>query len=284
MAICLLGLWIAARSIAYRQQNAVLEQLLDSIAAIDPYDVPEVVKTEPARHRWLRHFVGEKLFYSIDGIYYMGSSELAGPSLVFVAQLSRVNELGLSMTKVSDSDLAPLTQSNINLAGLDLSLTDITNDGLLLVSRIHTLQQLNLEGTLVTDVGLKPLHNLNRLESLVSPDVSDEGMRYITDIPKLRHLTVNGTVTTKGLQYLRKLPELESFTLRGPPADDDAVALFAALPNLRYVAFQGAKCSPAVIKRMRKDRPELRIHLLDSSDSTDPRKTKKASPVTAAED
>jgi len=134
------------------------------------------------------------------------------------------------------------------------------------------LQELNLEGTLTTNVGLKWLCNLDRLEVLVSPDISDDGVQYIADIPKLRHLTLSGAVTTKGLKHLRSIPNLESFALYGTAVDDDSVALFAAIPSLQYVAFLGAQCTPTVIAKLRRDRPELRIHLLDSPDSTEIRK------------
>jgi len=103
MLVALAGFWAMQKVLLYQRQDAVLEQFVSSIAAVDPHGIPEVTKTEPVRHRWLRYLIGKGLYYTIDGIYFVGASDSAGPSLVYVAQLPCVNELDLSMTKVSDS-------------------------------------------------------------------------------------------------------------------------------------------------------------------------------------
>ncbi|MFG0297695.1 MAG: hypothetical protein ACF8PG_17460, partial [Maioricimonas sp. JB045] len=74
------------------------------------------------------------------------------------------------------------------------------------IARLHSLEELMLVGTWITDDGLKPLCRLERLTvlDLRGTRVSDDGISDLIRIPSLRVVDVRGTrVTVDGVSRLR---------------------------------------------------------------------------------
>ena len=85
--------------------------------------------------------------------------------LEVVAQLTELQHLGLSATKVTDAGLAHLPGLK-KLERLDLDNTKITDEGLKQLVGLQNLRSLNLGATQVTDTGAELLKQLDSLKQL----------------------------------------------------------------------------------------------------------------------
>lgn len=128
--------------------------------------------------------------------------------------LGEVVSVNLSDTPATDEDLMHLVVLS-SLERLVLNDTKITDDGLRYVSQCRALRELSLWDTAVTDQGLRHLSRLRELESLslVGTQVSDAGLSEVASMPKLKRLMLNHTaVTDEGYLRLRAaLPECEIY-------------------------------------------------------------------------
>lgn len=117
-----------------------------------------------------------------------------------------------AQSKVADEQLAPLKEltrlSNLNLRG-----TEITDAGLANISNQKTLVRLHLEKTKITDKGLEQLKGLEKLEylNLYGTEITDAGLAHLEGLKKLKNLYLWQTkVTSEGVKKLQDaLPELK---------------------------------------------------------------------------
>ena len=79
-----------------------------------------------------------------------------------------------------------------DLAYLDISNTQITDNGLMALAKQDGLSELDLESTNVTDIGLDKLKNMRNLHSLFigSTRVSDAGLQLLTQSVSLKHVDI----------------------------------------------------------------------------------------------
>jgi hypothetical protein len=116
----------------------------------------------------------------------------------------------LSGKPVTDDCLEPL-RSIPNLVWLNLSNTNITNDGLKQLSALP-LTRLHLEKTRIGDAGLEYLKDLANLEylNLYATQVTDAGLEHLAGLKQLKRLYVwQSGVTDEGIRKLNEsLPEL----------------------------------------------------------------------------
>jgi len=108
------------------------------------------------------------------------------------------------------------------LNGANSDATDVTLERL---KNVRTLKYLDLEGTPITDAGLEHLTDLP-LESLDvhATEVSNEGLRHIGAMQRLRTLNLAGTnVDDDGLEHLRGLTNLRRLMLKDTGVTDDGV-------------------------------------------------------------
>src|SRR5262249_20671841 len=117
------------------------------------------------------------------------AGNLKEENLAYLKGLPKLRILYLVRTPISDKGLAYF--QGLPLTGLDLSLTNITDDGLDQLKQIHSLADLVLNTTLVTDAGLRnlvpALPNLRRLKlykTRISAQFEEELVR---DYPLLRN-------------------------------------------------------------------------------------------------
>ena len=107
---------------------------------------------------------------------------------------------------------------------------------------LTSLQMLALNGTSISDPGLKHLADLTNLEHLDLSDtrVSDAGMVHLAKMGKLQTLNVSRTnVHDQGLNTIARLASLKSLGLEGPPwgPPDNRLtdAGLAALTRLKHL-------------------------------------------------
>jgi hypothetical protein len=143
------------------------------------------------------------------------------PSLANQAQAVREGkseQIRLDHVLVTDDDLRHLDGLEDSLLRINLSRTEITNDGLARLSHFPRLEQLRLASSRIDDAGLLYLAELKHLRFL-----------HLIDVP----------LSDAGLEHLHPLESLESLYLDGTRASDDAKSrLVEALPNV-HVHFDG---------------------------------------------
>src|SRR5213596_808005 len=101
----------------------------------------------------------EKLHFSL---HFLTNVNIQDKGLARLDSLTQLKELRLAQSKVTGSSLAPF----VNLRSLDLSYSQVNDEGLQSLEGMKNLQRLLLQDTLVTDAGLRHLKDLTRLEEL----------------------------------------------------------------------------------------------------------------------
>jgi hypothetical protein len=103
---------------------------------------------------------------------------------------------------------------------------------------VHPTARLEASGTM-TDTMLAEVSRVEGLTSLNlggSKELTDDGIRHLARLPRLRHLDVSGTaITDRGLAVLRDLPALETLALGMTRITDEGVAHLAHCHELQEV-------------------------------------------------
>jgi prepilin-type processing-associated H-X9-DG protein len=128
------------------------------------------------------------------------------------------------------------------------------------VAHLTGLRHLAMEGTRITDRGMKYLAGLTALEELsLSPRVTDAGLASLAGLSSLKRLYFpqTGAVTSAGLRHLSKLTALEELYL-GERIGDAGLAHLRGLPHLHYLCLYGAGFTDAGLVYV-KEIPSLRV-------------------------
>jgi Leucine-rich repeat (LRR) protein len=172
----------------------------------------------------------------------------------FQAKLSKdgsrqVIELGYSRIKgpdgkflpiPADKDLAPLADLR-NLVKLHLH--SIAGDETLDLIRSPVLRDLALNGSKVTDKGLKKLAGFKKLAilELGNTGVTDDGLKTLSSFPALMGLGLSGTrVTDKELAALEKT-QITNLNLNGTGVGDASIATLGKMPSLGVLDLEKTK-------------------------------------------
>jgi internalin A len=197
---------------------------------------------KPWAPEWLIRAIGGDYFGRVAGVRYSRRATQCYLALLveirkhprhpdYTPPYSRVRVPGYDGTFTAD------LKSLGDLTDLDLSSTDVTDDGLANLAGLTNLVTLNLEGTQITDAGLINLERLTKIETLYLPDnrITDAGLSHLTGLAKLSRLCLlrDTQVTDSGLRHIKRIPNLSSLDLRGTQATSAGVKeLQEALPGL----------------------------------------------------
>jgi hypothetical protein len=173
VVMTLLAVWMAHISHRARQQKLAVEMVrrLGGLAEYD-YEGPtffyssnisrrtrltHVVFATPPLHGpiWLRNFLGNDYFQSVEAIDLNGSLATDNNLSVLVG-IPNLKMLSLNGTKITDDGLAYIKNLN-KLEFLYLCNTSISNRGLEHLKELTNLQILDISHTKVTDEGIKQL-------------------------------------------------------------------------------------------------------------------------------
>lgn len=197
----------------------------------------------------------------------------------------KVERLNLRGTKVTDNTLS-LFAGKESITALDIGYAEVTDSGLQHLPRYPNLRELAFGGNKMTEVGLQVLRAMPQLTKL---DISgkqrtDSGLWFVglTDIgldpvatlADLRELNVSGTpVSSRGLEKLRGLKKLEKLNLLAcKRVTDEAVAVLAAMPALKWVELKDTSLTAKGFADLRKAKPALMIAGDPSKEPPDPYK------------
>ncbi len=149
---------------------------------------------------------------------------------------------------------------------MNLTRSSVTDNALLHIVNMKALRTLNLEGTKVSDKGLRFLRKIPNLETLelsvhdpgviISDDsaealgkittlrklslggvkITDAGLKHIGALTRLENLALDHTkVTNAGLAHLTQLSHLQHFLCNGLLITDEGAAHLAKIPSLLHL-------------------------------------------------
>ncbi|MCL4207587.1 MAG: hypothetical protein KJ000_34310 [Pirellulaceae bacterium] len=190
--------------------------------------------------------------------------------------LTSLETLDLCDSRADNGVLAGLADSR-NLACLNLSGTDVTDDAMALVGGYAQLRSLDLEDTCVSDVGLARLaglQNLTRL-NLTGTVVTDDALRFLSENQGLALLYLGRTqvrgdfvkhvaslsglfklslgetgVTSQSLADLPRLRNLVWLRLSHTRIDDRGLETVGQLPQLRTLLINGCAVTDEGLKAL----------------------------------
>jgi Leucine-rich repeat (LRR) protein len=144
--------------------------------------------------------------------------------------------LFLDGTQVTGTGFTNLTALN-QLIDLQLQGSPVSDEGLKsLADSLANLETLNLNNTGITDAGLQHLPKLTKLRtlSLRETKISDRGMSHLAELSQLGSLDIAKTeISNEGLLRLKGLKQLSFISAEKSGIDKaGAEELQAALPNV----------------------------------------------------
>ena len=135
-----------------------------------------------------------------------------------------------------DGAFAADLKSLADLSDLNLSSTDVTDDGLANLAGLTNLVRLNLEETQITDAGLIHLERLTKIEYLRPLRQQNHRRGFVASDGSRQTLVLDlcdTQVTDSGLRHLKHIPNLSSLDLRGTQVTGAGVKeLQEVLPGL----------------------------------------------------
>lgn len=154
------------------------------------------------------------------------------------------------MAKISDQGLQYLV--DLPLVYLDLRKQGISEKGFIHLSKLKSLEHLNVSGTKTNDKALALLKSLPNLRHLNLADtaVSDQGLVHLTTLKKLKVLQLPNTKISKaGLIHLRSLPSLTQLNVAGTKISLADLKSFAAkMSQLQLVYHSDPKLSGHLVE------------------------------------
>jgi RNA polymerase sigma factor (sigma-70 family) len=184
---------------------------------------------------------------------YLGNSPLTDAGLAHLKAFPRLKRLALPSS--SPAVLAHVkTLNNLEWLGLTGNTTDASLGHL---AGLTSLKYLNV-GPQVTDAGLAHLAKLTNLEeldmgssSVGSSAITDDGLKHLKDMRRLRRLTLYGLkITDAGLFHLRDLKSLVVLDVHQTRITDAGLAHLKGLANLEYLEVSGNGITDAGVEQL----------------------------------
>ncbi|MBC8874633.1 MAG: hypothetical protein H8E44_34790 [Planctomycetes bacterium] len=130
-----------------------------------------------------------------------------------------------------------------SVVGLDFEYVPVEEFSLAGVGSLHSLTELHLSATEITDSDLRHIQDATSLEELTLrfTDITDDGLRHLKKLTRLRELELSGTkISDAGLRHVQTLQGLEYLELEETQVTlAGACQLAQRLDSLREVDLQG---------------------------------------------
>ena len=182
-----------------------------------------------------------------------------------VTSLKYLNLAGISgKSKISDQDLRPINKL-VDLVWVNLADKN-TEDGskLEFLESLTNLQYLNLSGAESGDEVCASIQSLTGLKQLVLErcKLTDNGLKKISGLVDLNYLDLsdNSDISDNGLSSIKEMKNLRTLRLDSnkllSAASDE---IFASLPSLSYLSFEGAMIHSGDLVLFDKANPDCKV-------------------------
>jgi len=178
---------------------------------------------------------------TIEQITSLGSEALSTIPLhrydIF-SQLSHLELIATSKAPMMDDRLLAALQKTTSLKRLHLDGSQITNEGLKHLAGLNNLSLLDIAHTTISDEGLKTIGQLESLETLnlAGTEISDQGLAHLTSLTELSFLDLSDTnITDQGLAHVRRLSQLNHLRLAGTKLRGEGLNDLRALNHLEQL-------------------------------------------------
>ncbi len=154
------------------------------------------------------------------------------------------------------------------LVRVNLEGSRITDDGIKELHPLKDLAHLNLSKTKITDEGLKDLPAIKTLLELdlSQTEITDNGIDELAKIEKLHTLNLSGTkITGEGVKKLAGFKRLETLTIVEIQIPTDALKSVMNNPKLVYLAFDRELITDEVFRMFFEAK---RLHVLHQAEGT----------------
>jgi hypothetical protein len=111
----------------------------------------------------------------------------------------------------------------------------LTDDEMAGIATLQTVNEMEIVATKLTDAGLAEIAKLRNLEVLHLEGtrmMTDDGLKALATLPKLRHLRLHGPFTDRGVQYLASMPSLKVLWFESPNVTEESLRHLAQSRSL----------------------------------------------------
>jgi hypothetical protein len=213
------------------------DRKLAELAIADP-----TVDKPPRPRRWIP--LSLKMFMAIMVLVFVGSSLWVGvPIYRQRLAMREIDRLDGSLVTMPDGPewirdwLDEEQMRSIDtVIGVDLSYTNASDETMVCLGGLSSLQTLSLDGTKITDVGLSHIKQSKAVQVLNLDDtlITDAGLALLADMDSLEELSLSGTqITDAGLVRLKSFTSLKLLHVARTQVTDAGIAdLKRSLPNV----------------------------------------------------
>lgn len=171
-----------------------------------------------------------------------------------------------------------------SLQDLDIETAKITSRGIATLSELPSLQALKLARVkLSSEKEWEALGRISTLQRLnlraIRSKVTDDHIAHLTGLQSLKELSIDAIifkdrkafmsmdVTDEGLKYISELKSLEQLSLCGAKITDEGLQQLSKIPGLKWISLQGCNVTEQSLLRLKKKLPALRWFLYNFPDS-----------------
>ncbi len=205
---------------------------------------------------------GVKLLSTLPNIIRLYADGAAEAESQRIGNLGRLRTFGAGGRQFNDACLEPLSKLT-NLTALGLYNTSVADAGVAQLPLVAPrLDYLNLAGSRVGDKGLEKLAALAALEDLwvEGTEVTDDGLRHLRPLAKLKRLGLNDCrIGDAGLEKLAALPSLEAVHLRGTDVTDEGLRHLYQLANLKLLDLTNTRVTMAGVLKLKEALPNCTL-------------------------
>ena len=223
--------------VAYEQAKARREKA--AVEAIEKLGGKVVLNEKvPLRSASARQILGDDRYRAVHRLEVDSSFRASSEEMTQLSSFTHIEGLWLVKTQVTDAGLVRVSRLK-TIKNLWLDNTHVTDAGIQVISGLPELEFISVDNTHVGDAGLRHLSGLRKLTglSLCNTLVTDAGLMHFSGLTELTGLDLSHTrVTDSGIKHLYNLKKLQDLLLDRTQVTDAGVAeLQKALPNCKIV-------------------------------------------------
>lgn len=181
----------------------------------------------------------------------LSTARYSAAFLATMMKLSALSELRLDFLTLSTQDFVNLNESS-SLETLWLTGSSVDDQMLALLQGVKTLTSLTLKSTKISNNSMKALASLPKLKNLHLPaTISDQGIEALAQSPSIEDLDISyTTVTAAALKSLTSLKSLSTLYVNDTNLADDCVSYIKEIPGLKVLFLNGTQVTDKCVDQL----------------------------------